>query len=678
MPRDPRHDILFQPVRIGPVTARNRFYQVPHCTGMGHERPNMLAALRQTKAEGGWGVVSTEYCSIHPTSDDAPYAFCTLWDEEDVRAQALMTAAVHRHGALANVELWHGGTHATNRASREPPLATGDAPLHYPFPVQARAMDLADIRAFRGWHRDAARRARAAGFDIVTVYAGHGYLPMQFLGRRTNRRTDAYGGSLENRCRLLRELVEETREAVGDSCAVAVRFAVDELMGDRGIAAGAEGREIVEHLAELPDLWDVNVSDPGNDSASSRFEPEGWQEPYVAFVKRVTTKPVVGVGRFTSPDTMASQIRRGVLDLIGAARPSIADPFLPRKIEEGRSEDIRECIGCNVCRASNNEGVIIRCTQNPTMGEEWRRGWHPERIAPAASRARVLVVGAGPAGLEAARALGARGYAVLLAEAGRELGGRVARESRLPGLAAWSRVRDWRVGQIGKLVNVEVYRESRMSAADALAADCRHVAIATGARWRRDGIGYLTQAPIPGHDLPHVLTPDDILDGARPGGRVLVYEEDPYVMAGAIAELLRRGGAEVTVATPFPTVGPWTAMTDEQPRILARLVHGGVRLATQRSLVAIASGSATTACIHGGGEREEACDAVVLVTARLPEDGLFRALVPDRERFASLVRIGDCLAPGTIAMAVHAGHRYARELEADPVSLAPKRERVVV
>ena len=137
-------------------------------------------------------------------------------------------------------------------------------------------------------------------------------------------------------------------------------------------------------------------------------------------MKGKTGKPVVGVGRFTSPDTMVRQIRSGVLDLIGAARPSIADPFLPKKIEEGRIDEIRECIGCNVCVATYAEGVPIRCTQNPTMGEEWRRGWHPERITAPGSDDRVLVVGAGPAGLECARALGQRGYGVTLADAERK------------------------------------------------------------------------------------------------------------------------------------------------------------------------------------------------------------------------------------------------------------------
>jgi dimethylamine/trimethylamine dehydrogenase len=185
-------------------------------------------------------------------------------------------------------------------------------------------------------------------------------------------------------------------------------------------------------LADLPDLWDVNVREWRRDSVPSRFGPEGSQEEFISFVKKITRKPVVGVGRFTSPDTMVSQIRRGVLDFIGAARPSIADPFLPRKIEEGRIDDIRECIGCNMCVTSDFTIVPMRCTQNPTIGEEWRKGWHPEIIPARGSEDKVLVVGAGPAGLECARALGQRGYEVTLAEARDVLGGRVANGDRLP------------------------------------------------------------------------------------------------------------------------------------------------------------------------------------------------------------------------------------------------------
>jgi dimethylamine/trimethylamine dehydrogenase len=683
VPRNPRYDTLFEPVRIGPVTARNRFYQVPHCSGMGYALPQTLAAMREVKAEGGWGVVCTEYCSIHPSSDDGPYAFATLWDDDDVKAQALMTEAVHRHGALAGVELWHGGNHAPNRYSREPSLSPSGLPLHLVHPVQSRAMDKADICELRRWQVAAARRAQAAGFDIVYVYAGHDYLPFQFISRRANQRTDEYGGSLENRARLLREMIEETKDAVGDRCAVAVRLAIDELMGPKGVTAEAEGRDVLAMLAELPDLWDVNISDVDNDSMSARFSAEGYQTSYVGFVKQLTSKPVVGVGRFTSPDAMVGQIRKGVLDLIGAARPSIADPFLPRKIEEGREDEIRECIGCNICRSGNNEAVPIRCTQNPTMGEEWRRGWHPERIAPAKSAAKVLIVGGGPAGLECAVALGKRGYAVALAEAGTELGGRVARESKLPGLSSWARVRDYRLGQLQRLTNVELFPANPLTAAQVLEFGFDHVVVATGAAWRRDGVGYRHHHAIEGLDRDDIVTPGDIMDGVAVAGPVLVFDDDHYYMGGVLAEKLRRDGHEVTLATPAAEVSTWTRMTDEQPKVQAQLIRLGVEILPSHDLAGGEGGVIALEHIHTGRRLTRPCDTLLLVTARLPNDALYRALQSDPAALAaagikSVTRIGDCLAPGAIVHAVYGGHRFARLLdEPAPGDVPFRRERVV-
>ncbi len=670
MARDPRYDILFEPVAIGPVTARNRFYQVPHCCGMGHGYPSSNAAMRGVKAEGGWAVVCTEEVEIHPTSDISPYFEGRLWDERDIPTLARIAEAIKTHGALAGIELAHNGASNPCRFSRTPPYAPSSHAIFTSDPVQPRVMDKADIKAVRRWHRDAMLRARQAGYDLIYVYAAHDLsLFMHFLNRRTNHRSDEYGGSLENRVRLLREVLEDSKEAVGDSCAIALRFAVEELLGDDGITSAGEGREVVEMLAELPDLWDVNVSDWANDSVPSRFGREGAQEEHVSFVKAMTSKPVVGVGRFTSPDTMVSQIKRGVLDMIGAARPSIADPFLPRKIEEGRPEEIRECIGCNICVSGDFTQVPMRCTQNPTMGEEWRRGWHPERIAPKGSDSSVLVVGAGPAGLECARALGQRGYAVTLAEAGEELGGRVTRESRLPGLAEWARVRDYRVGRLNEMANVEIYRASRLTAETVAELGAAQVVIATGAKWRRDGMGRRHRKPIPGSEAEHVVAPDAVIDGMTPDGPVLVYDDDHYYMGAILAEKLRRDGHEVCLVTPAADVSTWTHNTMEQARTQTLLLELGVEIVAQHALVAIAPGEVELACVFTGRTTRRACAAVVPVTARIAEDGLYHDLMADSSALDAagvrgVTRIGDCLAPGTIAAAVHGGHHYARTLDA--------------
>jgi dimethylamine/trimethylamine dehydrogenase len=669
---DPAHAILFQPVKIGPVTAPNRFYQTPHATGLGWQRPQAGAALRGVKAEGGWGVVCTEYCSIHPSSDDSPHAFLTLWEDADIPPLALTAEAIHRHGSLAGIELWHGGAHASNRMTRMPGIAPMVQPAMFHLPTTARAMDKADIAAFRGWQIAAARRAVQAGFDIVYVYAGHDYLPFQFLSGRSNSRSDEYGGRLENRARLLREMIEDTLEAVAGKAAVAVRLAVDELHGPRGITSEGEGREVVELLAELPDLWDVNVAGAlGNDSKSARFSGEGFQEPYVAFVKSVTSKPVVSVGRYTSPDAMAVRIRAGFQDFIGAARPSIADPFLPAKIREGRADEIRECIGCNICRAANNEAVHLRCTQNPTIAEEWRQGWHPERIAVHPKRETALVVGAGPAGLEAALMLGRRGLEVTLADAGTALGGRLLRESTLPGLGTWIRVRDYRATMIGKLPNVQVFLGSAMAATDVAEFGADHVVLATGSRWRRDGVG--AQAP-DGRTFANALTPDDIFAGVVPVGPVVIYDDDHYFMGGALAERLADQGHAVTLVTPDSKASAWTVLTDEQGFVQARLIEKGVRIVASQIVMAQGADSVTLACAYTGRESALDCGTLVLVTGRLPEDGLYNDLTSQGTR---ATRIGDCLAPSSIADAVYSGHRFARGLgEPDPLPL--RRERAPI
>ena len=678
------YGILFETVRIGPVTAPNRFFQVPHCNGLGHRMPQGMAAMRGMKAEGGWGVVCTEETEIHHSSDLSPYIEGRIWDDADIPTWQLMTDAVHKHGALAGIELAYNGIDALNLYSRVPSLAPrsmGTLGGSGYDPVQTRRMDKDDIRNVRKWHREAALRAKRSGFDIVYCYAGHGMTAaIQFISKRDNDRTDEYGGSLENRVRFLRELIEDTKDAVGDSCAVAVRFAVDELLGEDGITHQGEGHDVIAMLAELPDLWDVNVSDWSNDSITSRFGKEGHQEQYISFVKKLTTKPVVGVGRYTSPDSMVSAIQRGVMDMIGAARPSIADPFLPNKIKEGRTEDIRECIGCNICVTGDTRFVPIRCTQNPTMGEEWKRDWHPEIISPKKSNKEVMIIGAGPAGLECARALGQRGYDVSLLDARKEMGGRVLRESALPGLNEWRRVMDWRLTQIGKMDNVALYPSSPITAEEILESGAQNIIIATGATYRRDGIGRTLWKPIPGHELENVFTPDDLMEGREVSGNVLVYDDDHYYMGGLLAELLATQGCKVTLVTPAPTVSYWAQFTLEQKRIQHKLMKLGVTLYPQTVLSEIRKDSVLLSNTISEDEVELPRDGVVLVSDRTPNDSLYYALKPalDEGRINSLRVIGDANAPNIIAQAVFAGHLAAREFDEEKSEGTPfKVERVI-
>ena len=667
MSRNPRYDILFEPVRIGPVTAPNRFYCTPHALGTGQQMPHTRAAMREARAEGGWGVVNTGYCSIHPSSDDAPLPYCRLWDDEDIKVHALMVDAVHRHGALAGVELWHGGSGIGNRFTRVTPMSVSGVSSDLSYPgwislTKSRPMDRRDIREFRRWHVDAAKRAKSAGFDIIYVYAGMGYGPYQFLLPWMNKRTDEYGGSLQNRVRLMREIVEDMKDAVGQKCAVALRFSTDALLRLPGDNLESEAHEIVSILADVPDLWDVKSSDWTVETVSARFSEHGAQEPINNFVKPLTSKPVVGVGRFTSPDAMVSQIKRGILDLIGAARPSIADPFLPNKINEGREDEIRECIGCNICVSSYHDGVPVRCTQNPTMGEEWRRNWHPESITAGDPEQSVLIVGAGPAGLECARALGQRGFAVTMAEAREELGGRVSIESKLPGLATWARVRDYRTNLIQTMGNVDIYRSSPLLSQDVIDFGCDHAIIATGAQWTREILsdnGY----PIDEIDGDTVFTPDEILAGAEPKGPIVIYDFDHYYMGSCLAEVLRQRGIEVTIVTPANAISAWTFMNNEMGNIRARMIEVGVDTVFENHVTGFDDGVLKLASIYpGGGIRSIDCGSLLIVGVRTANDALYQEL--RKTGMSSLRSIGDCRAPGAIAHAVYSGHECARTIDA--------------
>jgi dimethylamine/trimethylamine dehydrogenase len=679
MTRDPRYDPLFEPIELGPVTAPNRFYQVPHCSGMGYHRPQMMAAMRGVKAEGGWGVVCTEYCSIHASSDESPYPSASLRDADDISNLRMMTDAVHAEGALAGVELWYGGFTSANLYSREVSMDVASLPNEATLglPVQSQAMTLDDIRAFRQMHRDAAKRALEAGFDIVYVYGNHYYLLHNFLNPYFNQRDDKYGGVAENRVRLLREVIEDVKEIVAGRAAVAVRYSIPPKNEDdpQGLI------ECFRYIAELPDLWDITVNDYHLEMGSSRFVKEAANQSAIADLRTLTSKPIVSVGRFTSPDTMLSQITSGTQDMIGAARPSIADPFLPRKIMEGRLEDIRECIGCNVCYAHDSLGVPIRCTQNPTMGEEWRRGWHPERIEARHADQSVLVVGAGPAGLEAACALGQRGYRVILAEAEKELGGRINGESRLPGLAEYARVRDWRIGQLQRMANVDIYPDNRLDAEAVAELECEHIVIATGASWRSDGVGRWRNSAFAGFDSDAVIGVEHILRGTLPEGRVVIYDDDHYYLGSAIALLASASGCQVALVTPSDSLAGWNQFTDEHRPTMQALIEAGVECVTAKGLIGFESGFVQLECVYSGRSSQLAADQLIPISTRVTDDALWIALDQRRAELeqkglVSLQHIGDCRAPGIVAAAVYAGHKAARELGCQQNEF--KRDRVVV
>lgn len=601
MARDPRHDILFEPVAIGPKVLRNRFYQVPHCSGFGTDKPGTQARHRAVKAEGGWAAVCTEYAPISPDSDGSPYSGATIWDADDAEILSLMVDEAHAHGSLAGIELHHAGVHGERRGSRLPALGPSQAMSDMvPFnsPDVPKEMELGDIRRVQ----------------------------------------------------------QDWVAAAGRDCAVAVRIAAN--------AMGPGGVELDETLAfvrmadELVDLWDVNLGsivEWQQDSGVSRFFPEGYQLEWTGSVRRATAKAIVGVGRLTDPDRMADIVRSGAWDLIGAARPSIADPFLPVEIAGGGWTTSASAWASTSASPGRSGATTSAAPRTPPPGGEYRRAWHPERSTRATNaELDVLVVGAGPAGLECATVLGKRGMShVHLVEADREVGGHLRWAPRPPGPGEWARFVNHRRIQLDKLRNVEVITGVRLSAEEIATYGAELVVPATGSRWAGDGLSGVSHEPLPGADAsqPWVLTPEQVVvEGKRPPGRrFAVYDTDGYYVAAGVAELLAGEGYEVRLVTPFDVVAPYTDETLEGPMLRRHLHDVGVAVARTVTLTSVGPG-AVLGCGEFDEELELPADGVVLVTQRRSDDALYRELAAQPDRLAAdgvigLYRIGDCVAP---------------------------------
>jgi dimethylamine/trimethylamine dehydrogenase len=503
---------------------------------------------------------------------------------------------------------------------------------------------------------------------------------MQFLSPFYNKRPDGYGGALKDRARFWLETLEAVRGAVGADCAIATRIAVDAL-GPAGIHV-EEALKFIDLADDIVDLWDVNVGSIASwskDSGTSRYFREGYQLEWTGGVRQATAKPIVGVGRLTSPDRMASIVRSGVWDLIGAARPSIADPFLPRKIEEGRTDEIRECTGSNVCIMKVDGFGHLGCIQNATAGEEHRRGWHPERFERSSNTEKaVLVVGAGPAGMECAVTLGRRGFeAVHLVEASDDIGGRMRWVRRLPTLGDWGRIVDHRKVMLSKLRNVEVITGRRLSTEDVRDYGAQLVVVATGSRWSGEGLQSSTHEPIEGASasLPHVLAPEQVMEGKRPpGGRVVVYDAEGYFVGPGIAELLAGEGFDTHLVTSLEVVSPLSDLTLEGPMLRQHLHELGVTSYRGVTVLAVEPGR-----VSGEDEFEEPwsleADGIVLVTQQVSDDALYRELVGnpsglEASGIEAVFRIGDCVAPRMISEAIFDGHRLAREIDGEDPSVA--------
>ena len=583
MARDPKYDILFEPIQLGPKTLKNRFYQVPHCIGAGSEKPGFQAYHRGMKAEGGWGAICTEYCSIHPESDDTMRVSARIWDDDDVQPgrDVRPAASLRRPGrdrALVR------GTARPGMESRHNPRGPSQIPSEFEVNTYPRYMDKDDVVLVQQYYVDAARRAREAGFDIIYVYGAHSYLPLQFLSPSTSAPTST--AAFENRARFWRETLEKVREAVGDDCAIASRFAVDTLYGKAGIEVGEDGVEFVEHVDDLVDLWDLTVGDIaewGQNAGPSRFFEQNHEKPFTGQIKAGdhTDKPVVGVGHH-------GRGRDGAHHPVGAVRhhrrcPSLDLGSVPA--EEDRGGPARR-------------GPRVHRLQPVHLALGDRRpadGLHPERHRGRGVPAR-LAPGEVPPGGQPRQ-----GRARLGRRCGRHGVRHGARQARYVGRAP-RRVRpgDRRLRQLD-LAARPLGRQgepgprhpavsasgsgssttarssstsSRTSRSDRFAAVGQRCArVRRRDRGDRDrlplatnGLNPATHAPIEGADttLDWQLTPDEVVLGTKEiGRRVLILENEAYFMGTAIAQKLAGEGQGVTMLTQMPDFANYMEYTLE-------------------------------------------------------------------------------------------------------------------
>lgn len=657
----PKYPHVFNPIRLGPVEIDNRFYFAPHGVGLviGNEPSDDFPYYSAERARGGCGLVIN---SLHVHGKAG--IFASPYPPENLPSFKAMAAAVHREGGKIFGQLWYHWLGGGQWWPWSPPR-----PVLTPSPAQTfvdyygtHGMRREELRTFIGAFRQSATHLRQAGYDGIEVHASHGTLLEQMLSPYFNQRTDDYGGSLENRLRLVYECLGAVRDVTDGEMALGLRFNCDELL--QGGYGQTEAAEILEQICRsgLVDFVDLDVAVEPNQfwlGMPSVFVDKHPYRPYVETMRRVTGDiPVFSVlGRLTSVAEAEEMISAGVCDMVGAARALIAEPDLVRNAREGNEDRSRTCIACNWCMESqpmNMQG----CSINPASYRERLWGsWSFEAVT--ATRSKVVVIGAGPGGLEAARVAARRGHDVVLFESRRELGGGLRVWATLPGREWYQQGVDWYAREVARL-GVDVRVGVPATAESVLAEQPDAVIIATGSKYSAVGrSGFLNQ-PIEGHDRSLVLLPDDVLlGGVRPSGKVIIVDGEGIHVALGIAEILGQAGAQLEVVTAnFAPVAHNLMASLEVGFVINRLHAAGVTVSTQTWARRIGDDAVTLYNIFTNEERVvDDVSAVVLATSRVPNDPFSDVL---EGKVAQVFPIGDALAARPMAAATYEGQMFAR------------------
>lgn len=651
---------VFTPFEIGAVTVKNRIVRTAHGTALGAptmahpgEINDAFIAYHEARARGGVGLTILEIGGVHATGPTP----IRLWEDSVIPEFERLMAALEPYGMPVFQQLYHGGHHDVIGAPPTAPWSASDVASPY-IGLVPHPMTKGEIDEMVGCYAAAARRAKAGGLQGVEVHAAHGYLPGQFLSLLTNRREDDYGGSFENRLRFPREVLAAIRAEVGTDFPVGIRLSAAEAVP--GGLDAYDTKQIAAALAAEIDFLDISFANYHSFERmlGGMHEPRGFQLPYSSVVSDATEKPTIVTGRIPTLEMADEVIASGVADLVSMVRATIADPELVRKTQEGRAEEVRPCIYCNQgCIGGYGIWGRIGCTVNVAAGRETEV---PSDEPPAADApGRVVVVGGGPAGLEAARTAALSGHRVTLFEREDRLGGRVDLVRELPSSAEMTRIVDWLAAELDRL-EVEVRLGETATAAAILAERPDHVIIATGARLRSDALQVARpNQPVLGTELPHVGGSEELFSGRlEVGSTALVLDDVGSNEAIACAEELRRRGAAVTFVTRHATLGSQLVGAIRDTAARRRLVGAGFELIPFARLSAIAVGEATVASLDDEVERQVAADTVVLVSFPEPR----RELADELGDSIAVSLVGDANSPRELIAAIHEGHLAARSL----------------
>lgn len=660
---------LFSPIRLGPKTARNRSWMSAHATLLvkDHVFTDEHVAYYAERAKHGVAVITMECMAVHETS--LPYRGKALsFDPRMVPQYRKIAAAVHEHGALLLAQPWHRGRETNSVASGAPVWAPSAVPCAV-YREMPHVMTVEDIDAIREGYRLTARHARDGGLDGVEVHSmAHGYLLNQFLSPATNHRSDAFGGSLENRLRLALEIIQATREECGADMIVGVR-----INSDDGHEGGLRPQDWAEIAARMTESGFVDYVSCSHGTYLNRMliyptspQAHGYQMAATRQVKQAVDKPVVGVGRIVTPAEAEAHLAAGDCDFVAMARALIADPEWVAKAQRGEAEEIRPCVGANWCMSSIFAQAPIACIHNPTAGNEKELG---SGTLKRASKAKtVAVVGGGPGGMRAALTAARRGHDVTLFERGSELGGQIRLWSRAPSRTELLGIADWLERQVVK-AGVAI-RTQTIATEDMLLADgYEAIVIATGSRGLRHGWTPLRPqmwngAPVPGTDQPNVLSYMEALaERAAPGRRALVYDGLGGRQAVVTAEYLASQGAEVEFVTWLGQAAPDLAGSRDWGKTYGMLKRMGMRFSSDLELVAIEGDAVRLRDIYTDEVVvKQGFDTIVLALGAEAQDALFHALAPRRAQGLDLRLIGDALAPRRADAAIREGELAARAI----------------